>query len=163
MAYRIIREHQYPEHDTYSGKADRCVFDFEVGPDPIVNPDKVADKLVADAEAEVAKQGGTMLKLEVWADTAPLFETKYRCIAYAYGIEAMTPALHWAIWVAIIGAAMLLMAIILYLIGWIVRSVTEIDWGGLIGALRWWAIGAVGFAAAVGFYVLRPKRSKAGG
>lgn len=156
MAYELVETHKYAEYNTYSGIAERQVWDFSVGPEQFPGVMTIADKLISEFKTQIENDAGTPLYLQVYCDTSPIFETKFRIIAYAY----TNSPLHW---LAIVGIIMAVISILAFLLNWTLGSASEVDWAAFAQPIKWTAIAILGLAAIAAIVVIRPliKRKEA--
>lgn len=140
MAYKPYHDYLYPGWDAYHGEADVCYSHFATGPEQLdwLGQSYIRNKLISSCKSEVEKQGGTILRLTVWRDTAPTWETRYQVVVAAHGSPAVL------VWIAIIAGIALLMAIV----GLAILMVVKIDWNKLVEdigkGVKWAAIGIIG-------------------
>ncbi|MBA7619769.1 hypothetical protein ES703_27110 [subsurface metagenome] len=153
MAYQLVQTYKYAEYTTYSGIAERQVWDFSLGPEQFPGVMTIADKLINEFKQAVEDDAGTPLYLQVYCDTSPIFETKFRIIAYAY----TNSPLHW---LAVVGIVMAVIAIIAWLINWTLGSLSEVDWVEFAQPIKWTAIAILGIAVIAAIVVARPLLKK---
>lgn len=140
MAYKLYKDYLYPGWETYRGEADACYSHFKTGPEQFdwLGQSYIRNKLISSCKSEVEKQGGTILRLTVYRDIAPTWETDYQVIITAHGSPYILA------WVAIIAGIALLMA----LVALAILMVVTIDWGKVVEdiakGIKWGAIAIIG-------------------
>jgi hypothetical protein len=140
MAYKLYKDVLYPGWEQYHGEADVCYSHFHTGPEQAdwLGQSYIRNKLISSCKSEVEKQGGTILRLTVWRDIAPTWETDYQVIITAHGSPGVL------VWVAIIAGIALLMA----LFALAIIMVIKVDWNKLVEdiakGLKWTTYAIIG-------------------
>ncbi|GAI83811.1 unnamed protein product, partial [marine sediment metagenome] len=125
--YELIQHHIYHFAYIYDGDVEVSTITFKSS--PFRSADWVADRFATELESEARKEGGRVLEMKVYADTAPLFWTDFRIeltgippggvTAAGIGVGAIP------FWVKIIQVALAL-ALALYVLGWVIEQVVGI-------------------------------------
>ena len=141
MAYKLYKDHLYPGWQDYNGKAEVCHFEFKTGPEwPFdwLGQSWYVNKMISSAKESVEDEGGTPLRLTVYRDKAPTWETRYQVVVIAHASPLA--------WTLVIAGIFALLGLV---IAWkIVGDITEVDWGKIIPDIRkgiqWATIGLLG-------------------
>ena len=117
MAYQLIKDES---HNTdYVGKAEVCTYEFSTLPEQIPGEPWLANLIIDRHIAELSSQNSKLLRIKVWRDTAPTWQTDYKV-----EVAASASPLFWN--VIIIGV----LAIVALVITWkIISIVKDVDWG----------------------------------
>ena len=159
---RLVKNYTTPYGESYRGPAEVCKFHFATGPEQFgFVTNWIRDRYVGDMLAAVAAQGGKLLRIRLWEDKVPTWQTKYQgeIIADVRGEFQFRSPFPWAI---ALGAGLIMIAAY-FLVRPVIDSVTRLAWGpagtdgGTIGGLPWGLI-AIGGLVLVGIAMTRGKK-----
>jgi len=162
MAYKLFSDKLTPAAATYHGEAEVCSAKFATGPEQIAFVDSwLKNSLVGDAVAEVRKQGGTVLRVTVYRNMEPTWETLWRVditaywgtAGYADMVEDVGLEVGFGPW-AIVIAAVLVALVAYFLVKPFIDSVTKMLWAveGVVKPLAnpWlWAVMLAGIVVVM--------------
>lgn len=138
MAYELTLDFLYELSETYRGPATKTTFSFDA---PLVGYEAYAELMIGQFREEARMNGAEMLRLKVWEDHEPItyvpFFVEFTCCG-----SPIPPA------VVILIIKAVIVAIIGFLIYYIVHSIKQLRWPEVkvaFEALKW-----LGIAAAVG-------------
>lgn len=131
--YQLTQDFIYEFGDTYEGQATKTRFSFDA---PIVGTQEYAQRMIAEFENQCQAEGARMLRLKVWEDHSPPTKTPFLVEFTASGSFIPVPVIMRILTLVIV-------AIIGFLIYYVVKSIVDMDWPKLepaLSALKWVAI-----------------------
>ena len=138
MAWQLVDQRTFePDTSSYRGPAEKLTAELKGPPEQVV-PVSIARRIVEEFVLSTKGHGATPLKITVWADWSPTWETKYKVELVAHG----SPAIPWQVIVLAIAAVLIVLGI-----AFIVWQVDHMSWGGAATII------VVAIAAAVGFFL----------
>ncbi len=162
MAYRLVKDFIYPLGETYEGPGVLSTFEF--GTPAGVIADVIADSMIAGFEEKCLEEGLHILRMRVWADTAPILETKFytEFSCFSAEVHSPVPPLVVAALTRIIQALpAIILAVVLYLM---IRTIKDIAYSPagkeFAEALKWIGIGLGIIGGSMIASKLLPKRAK---
>ena len=153
MAWQLMIDETPPV--AYRGPAEVCTWEFAVGPEQLPGMGFLADRIIDAHVQELLRNGGLLLRLRVWVDSAPTWQTRYR-------VEVTSKASPlW--WNAIILGVLALLS--LATTAYVITQLVHIEWGGGLGeAVKWGSIGiGIAGAALLGTALVRRRNTSKGG
>lgn len=158
MTMQLYSNYVDPLNNTYVGKAERAVFTFSLLPEQLdfIN-NFFASQYINECKNAVKQQSPTddVLQLQVYRDTSPVWKTDYQLV-----ITATDRTGNVLPWVAIVGLALISIAVVYFVVRPTLQSVTDLIYGpggngggsggGLVGMLPWIVIG-------FGLYLMLPE------
>lgn len=148
MAYRLIKDFAYPLGEVFGGDAVLSIFEFATPAGVLAQP--IANKMIDEFESQCLDEGVSALRLKVWCDSAPVFQTKYYCEFTCCTAEEVAEGqiAYVPVWLIplmpkiIAGVIAVIIVLLIYLS---IREVRKIFYSPagptLAGALKWLAIG----------------------
>lgn len=134
MAYELTTDFCYPLAEIYEGDAQKVQFIFSAPP---VGTEWYAGQMIDSFEEKTQSQGESILRLKVYEDHKPIFETKF----FVEFVITASPLGPVAI-AAIITACLLALGIITYLI----LEMVSAHWPEIATAAKWIGIGVASMA-----------------
>jgi len=127
MSMQLYNEYADPLESSYVGKAQRATFAFSVGPEQFdfIN-NFFANQYINECRNAVSREspGDNVLHLQVYRDTSPTWQTDYKLL-----ITATDRTGNPLPWLAIIGLALIAIAIVYFVIRPTLQSVTDLIYG----------------------------------
>lgn len=127
MGMELYNEYADFLEDSYVGKAQRATFTFSLGPEQcdFINS-FFANRYISDCKSALMNEspGDNILHLQVYRDTAPTWTTAYQLVITATDRRASPLP-----WLAIIGLALVAIAIVYFVVRPLLKSVQDLIYG----------------------------------
>ncbi len=149
MAFQLMKDQIEPISKTYTGKWEKCTYEFTTMPEQVPGESWLADNIISRNSQELTNQGCRMLQIKIYRDTAPALTTNYR-------VEVWTTAspIFWAI--LIVGV----LAVLALVITWkIIQEIKGTNWGSIPASISW-GLPVLGILGAVVVIMLLRKRGQ---
>lgn len=147
MAFQLVKETTEPIAYTFKGKAEKCTYEFSTLPEQVPGEAQLAKTLIDKNARELEAQGVRMLKIRVYRDTEPTWQTNYRVEVWATASPIF--------WTPIIVGVLAVLALV---ITWkIIEEVKDIDWGEIPTEVTVGVPAAVILVAILGILLVLPR------
>jgi len=131
MGYSLVLDKTTDYGNGYSGPAEVATITFNTGPEQLSFIDSwLKNNIVSDARHAVEKEGGRVLRVQLYRDKSPVFVTKWKllitaCKPASLGQQANLGAVPLLAWAVIVGAILL----VSWAVSKVLQGVSEIIWG----------------------------------
>jgi hypothetical protein len=132
MGYELYSQYVATLNSSYTGQAERATFTFSLGPEQVdfIN-NFFASQYINECinAVETDSPGDHVLILQVYRDTSPTWQTDYKLVITSTDVTGNTLP-----WVAIIGLALIAIAVVYFVVRPTLEAVTTLLYGSSDGS-----------------------------